>query len=372
MKSLFKYASLLVAAVMLSACGNDNGEGGNEGVGGKAFYMTTDKDVIQSDGTDAATIKVFLGDEDVTELATIYDKDDNEIDLDGGIFVASKDGEYKFWAAYGTHMTYDTKKDDNGLMTIRAISVAVPAVAEDPAPANTSFVRRTFLTQYTGNECGWCPNMISVIRELFADNTIPDKAVLAAVHSFSNADPAYIASPKVNSYPFMHIDFTSGFSPESGSAPLYAVVNSNAAQAAEAGISVNPILYQDKNLLVVRVSVKAAEDGNYRVGAWLLEDNIYAIQADNTGLADKSYNTHEHCVRLVDSKHDGEWTGKPLGTIKAGKTMEKTFVMDLKKAWKVEELHLAVIVSKEAKNGYAVCNAVDVPIDASTPFDYKK
>lgn len=375
MKNLFKYASLLLAAVMLSACGEENKEGGNEGVDDKEFYMVTDKDVIQSDGTDAATIRVFLGEEDVTALATIYDEDDNEINIDGGLFTATQDGEYKFWAAYGAYMTYDTKKDDNGLLTIRSISKAVPAVAEDPAPSNTSFVHRSFLIQYTGIQCGYCPYMIKIIKEMFADNTIPDKAVLAAVHSYQNGDPAYISAPAVNSYPYMHVNLTTGFTPDAGSAVLYSLVNSDVAADAAAGISVNPILYEEDQLLVVRVSVKAAEEGDYRVGAWLLEDNITGQQADYTGLKDDSFNTHENCVRRVDARYDGEWAGKPLGTIKAGKTVEKTFVMDLKltgsKAWNLEELHLAVVVAKEGKGAYTACNAVDVTLDAPTPFQYK-
>ena len=45
--------------------------------------------------------------------------------------------------------------------------------------------------------------------------------------------------------------------------------------------------------------------------------------------------------------------------------------MDIKSKWVVDELHLAVVVSKEGKSVYTACNAVDVPIDAPTPFQYK-
>lgn len=386
MKNIFRYASLLAAAVMLLACG---GEGGNEGTADRGLYMVTDKDVIQSDNTDAARIRVFLEDEDVTADAVIYDADDNVLNLDGGLFTASKDGEYKFWATYGTYSTYDEnkKEDDYGYMTITAISKSVPEVAEDPSPAKTSFVHRAFLVQYTGVTCGYCPYMIKIIHDMFEDNTIPEKAVLAAVHSFAKADPAYIASPKVNNYPFLQVDLTTGFSHTSGAAMLYSLVNSAIATDAAAGISVNPVLYDD-GTLVARVSVKAAQDGNYRVGAWLLEDNIFGTQADEGGLKklypEIDFNRHENCVRAIESRHDGSWAGKPLGIIKAGKTAEKTFVMNvkmepdlddegnvIKKEWVREELHLAVIVSKEGKNGFTVCNAVDVPIDAPTPFEYK-
>ena len=61
--------------------------------------------------------------------------------------------------------------------------------------------------------------------------------------------------------------------------------------------------------------------------------------------------------------------------MKAGEVLEKTFVMDVKKAWKTENLHLAVFASYGDKIGnkvnYSVCNVVDAPIDAPTPFEYK-
>ena len=376
MKSLFKYASLLAAAVMLLSCEKEN-NGQNEGgdtPGTGVFELVADKDVIQSNGTDASTLTVYLDGVDVTAESVIYNDAKEVVTLTDGKFRASADGEYKFWASYGTYTTFDKSQDDSGMITVRAISVAIPEVAEDPDSKNTSFVHRAFLTQYTGTGCGYCPYMIKIIRELMADNTIPGKAVLAAVHSYSNADPAYISAPRVNNYPYMHINLDKGFSHTQGSAPLYAEVNSIAASDAKAGISVNPVLYED-GTLVLKVSVKAAVDGEYRVGAWLLEDGIYGQQNDYDGVGDNSFNTHENCVRSIESRYDGEWAGKDLGAIKAGQTAEKTFVMDVKltgaKAWKVENLHLAMIVSSKEGSRYVVCNAIDCPIDAPTPFDYK-
>lgn len=376
MKVLFKYASLLAAAVMLFACGEENKQqgNGNEGVGTADFRLVADKDVIQSNGQDASTLTVYLDGKDVTSDAVIYNDKSEEVALTDGKFVATADGEYKFWAAYGTYSTFDKSKDDSGMITVKAISVAVPDAVEDPQASNTSFVHRAFLTQYTGTGCGYCPYMIKILRELMADQTIPNKAVLAAVHSYSNADPAYISAPKVNNYPYMHIDLATGFSHSQGSAPLYSQVNSIAASDAKAGISVNPKLYDD-GTLVLKVAVKAAQEGDYRVGAWLLEDDIYGQQSDYDDIGDESYNTHENCVRLIDSRYDGEWAGMPVGALKAGETGEKTFVMKLKltgsKPWKVENLHLAVIVSRGEKAGYAVCNAIDCPIDEPTPFEYR-
>ena len=89
MKNIFKIASLLAAAVMLFACEKVSSETGLE--------IVSDRDVIQSNGQDAATLRVLFRGQDVTDKATFYDEEDNPVTLQGGKFTASSEGEYKFW-----------------------------------------------------------------------------------------------------------------------------------------------------------------------------------------------------------------------------------------------------------------------------------
>ena len=374
MRNIFKIASLLAAAVMLFAC--DGLGDTNVDESGAALVLTADKDVIQADGKDAVTFKVMLGDKDVTAEAEIYDEDDALAVLTDGKFTATEVGEYKFYANYGTLTTYSKSSDDNGYYIVKAINVAVPAVAADDQPENTNFVHRTFLTQYTGTGCGYCPYMIKILKELMSTDYIPEKAVLAAVHSYGSGDPAYINAPRVSNYPYLTLDLVQGYSHSQGAESLKTLVDEYSAGSAKAGISVNPVYYKNENLLVVKVAVKAAEEGLFNVGAWLLEDGIVGQQSDYDNVGDDSYDIHENCVRIADSKYSGTWFGHPLGTLSKGGVAEKTFVMNLKSKWKVENLHLAVFVSHGVANGsrleYTVCNAVDVPIGAETRFEYAK
>lgn len=379
MRNIFKIASLLSAAVMLFSCGGENGDpNGGTDVTDAEIVIVSDKDVIQSNGKDVATIKVLVDGKDVTAEAEIYNDKNELMNLAGGQFVATKNGEYKFWATYGTYSTFDKKLDDNGLFTIKAISVPVPEAVEDPQPDKTSFEHRAFLVQYTGTGCGYCPYMIKILKELSAENVIPEKAVLAAVHAYNSNDPAFIAGPTVSNYPFLHLDLVNGFSHTQGKEALKGLVNQSVAGAAKAGVAVNSELYDD-GTLVLKVSVKAAVDGIFNVGAWLLQDNIFGVQTDKDLVGDASYNTHHNCVRITDSKYAGTYFGHPLGNLKAGETVHKTFVMNVKiDKWKVEDLddlHAAVFVSYGTKSGsrisYSVCNAIDCPIDEPTPFDYK-
>lgn len=376
MRNIFKIASLLFAAVMLFACEKD--PSGNEG---GELRIVTDNDVIQANGTDAATLKVMHGDKDVTAESQIFDENDNLMTLADGKFTTTEVGEFKFYANYGTLTTFNKSAVDNGLFTIKSINVPVPAAAADPEPANTSFVHRAFLTQYTGTGCGYCPYMIHQLRQLMNDEekTIPNKAVLAAAHSgYNQADPAAINAPQApgGSYPFLQVDLVNGYTHNTGINALYSLINNSIASSASAGISVSPVYYENEKTLVVKVAVKAAMTGIYNVGAWLLEDGIYGQQSDYDNVGDDSYDIHENCVRIADSSYKGTFFGHLLGEIKAGEVAEKTFVMNIKNKWKVENMHLAVFASQGVEQGsriaYTVCNAVDVPIDAPTSFEYVK
>ncbi len=379
MKNIFKIASLLAAAVMLFACDKEQTQNGGEGGGEGSLQIISDKDVIQANGQDAATVKVMFDGKDVTAESVLYDENDNEVILVDGKFTASAVGEYRFYANYGTITTFDKSADDNGLYVIKAIDVAVPTAAKDDEPENLSFVHRTFLTQYTGTGCGYCPYMIKQLRELMADKTIPEKAVLAAAHSgYNAADPAAINAPKApgGSYPFLQVDLAYGYTHNTGIKALYGLIDQSLSDPAKAGISVSPAYYEDKDVLVVKVAVKAAEDGIFNVGAWLLEDEIYGQQSDYDNVGDDSYDTHENCVRIADSKYKGTWFGYELGQLAKGEVAEKTFVMNIKDSWVVDNLKLAVFASYGEADGsrisYTVCNAVYAQIDTPTPFEYAK
>lgn len=373
MKNIFKIASLLAAAVVLFSCEKVESQG-------NGLELVSDKDVIQAGGKDAATLKVMYNGKDVTAESLIYDENDNEVVLADGKFTATEVGEYKFYADYGTMSTFNKGLDDNGLYVIKVIDVPVPVTVADPQPTGTMFVHRAFLTQYTGTACGYCPLMIRQVKELVADKIIPTRAVHASSHSgpFTTNDPAKIDNgpQSPGGYPYMHIDLVTGYTHTTGIGVLRTLIDKSIASIAKAGIAVSPAYYSDKDCLVVKVAVKAAVDGIFNVGAWLLEDGIYGAQSDYDNVGDDSYDIHENCVRIADSKYKGTWFGHELGNLSKGEVAEKTFIMNLKRSWEVENLHLAVFVSYGEQNGsrmqYAVCNAVDVPIDVPTPFEYVK
>ena len=160
-----------------------------------------------------------------------------------------------------------------------------------------------------------------------------------------------------------------------------------------AGIAVNSVATDDQ--IVAKVSVKAAQTGNYRVGLMLLEDNIVATSSQTQlgSGAEDWMNTHNSCVRYMDARDGKYYYGHQLGQIAKGESEDYVFILDLESIWDRgslkaeqngctwsprwvnEELHLAVFVTTSAavdKNEILyVSNVIDCPINGVTPFEYR-
>ena len=366
MRSILKFTSLLlVSAVMFLSC-DKTGDDTSLDAG---FQISSDKNVIQSNGTDFVTFTATLDDKDVTAETIFYLKE-TMTPLDGNKLTADKDGVYDVIASYGTFYTKEP-------VSVTAINIAVPEAAADPDASKTSFVHRAFLNQYTGTGCGYCPGMIRALRAAFEDEETKNMAVHAAIHSYETGDPAYISGPRAQGYPYMEIDmavsFTYNLDPDGKGGVLKKALQERVSAPAKVGISANPVL--NDNMLVVTVEVKAAETGEYNLGVWFMQDNVYGQQTDYLGIADNSFNYHENCVRSADSRYGNGYTGYPLGEIQAGKTAQRTFVLNIdKETWKLKDmndLHFAAFVTAKNGKSYQVVNVVDCPISAPTPYEYK-
>lgn len=368
---------LLMSALMLVSCNKTGGDDTNMDAG---FFVTHDKNVIQSNGEDVVTLSATLNGKDVTSETVFYIVDGKNLTpMTSNKFSTDKAGDYAFRASY---LTFNIEEP----VVITAINGPIPAAAVDPQPSKTSFVHRSLLMQYTGTGCGACPAMIRALRAAFADDETKNMAVHVAVHSFAAGDPAYISAPRTSSYPYASIDMSVGFNynmdPNATQGVLKSELLKLTEEPAKVGISANPLMVDDK--LVVTVSVKAAKEGDYRVGLWLLQDNVYGLQKDDIGIADASYNYHDNCVRNTNSIFENSYFGYPIGNLKAGQTADYTFVLDVEaEEWKLNDmsdLHFAVFVTTaktEVRQNTKVAslikleNVVDCKCNEPTPFEYK-
>lgn len=412
MKNLMKYASLLMAAVMLFSCqgtidpeqGGDNPDDptvkptpDNPKPEDLTLKISSDRNLVQTN-VDVATITVTLGEEVITEDVVIYDQDFNVVDMPDFKFTAKKAGDHVLWASYGTYNSEE--------ITIKAIDVPIPETPADPKPESTSFKARVLMTEFTTVGCTACPGMKTLVHNALADAAYADKVVLTACHpGLINAhpDPCYIHTTyddfcNSSGYPTMNMDMYYSFTNYTiAVSELQGMIDDlcSSKEQVAAGIAVNSSVDGDK--LLVKATVKAAEEGSYRVGAFLVEDGISAVQQGGT--AKDWMNTHDGVIRYIDSKYYNksgkeQYFGFSVGKLEKGKTADYVFDWDLDVIWSegalkgeqygnrywdefvMENLHLVVFVStvgtdSKGNQYYYVNNVIDCPINGMTPYEYR-
>lgn len=375
MKKIFRFASLLSAAVMLFAScegpvdgpvtpPNDEPEvPETEGT----LTLEVDKLIIQSNGTDASTFIVKFNGKAITEDVIIFDGANKPVDLGTSFkFTTAEAGDYTFYANYKTFIS--------NKVTVTAVTTQVPETPADPDPSSTSFVRKVLITKFTGAQCQFCPNATASLHKFFDEHELAGNAVKAEAHTFSSDDPAYFGDSfySVSTFPTICVDWSVLTVNVDYNTLSSVVAERYEAEDAKVGISVNSVC--ENGALTFKVCVKAAETGQYRVGAWLLEDKIKGQQKGApVGEENSWYHEFNDCIRIADSKSGTSYAGLKLGDIEAGKTAEKMFTWTLEDGWKVENLKLCVFVSVPDEKGYSyiVNNVITAPINGVTPFEYK-
>ena len=386
MKKLLMFSTLLLAVMAMVSC-NPSGED-DQIVAGK-LQLSADRSYIQVNTDEAVTLTAVCDDVDVTDQTVFYL---GTTPLDGPVFAPKEIGVYKIWASYGT--------ENSNEITVTAISVPVPETPEDTKPESTSFVPRILLSQFTGTGCGNCPRMMKLLHGdegatgVLHDSEVGGSIVWVAVHSYDINDLAYYNGAYATklgctSYPCGNVDYavTTDFSGVVDYNTVQGLKDNlikpqlEAKKASVCGISVNSSLADGQ--IVMKATVKAAEENIYRIGAMLLQDGIKDTQSG----ADKTWmNTHNACVRYIDAAGTNYY-GHELGTIQSGKTAEHLFIWDLETVWaemsgdiywdnkpvflEGSDLRLVVfVVSVNSKGNYYINNVVEAPVDGMVQFDY--
>lgn len=293
-------------------------------------------------------------------------------------FQTTTEGSHSFWASYKTQISPK--------ITIVAISARIPDLPEDSG-GNYDFARRVLINQFTGNGCQYCPRVISMLRNFAANPVNEDKYVLAACHTYNGDDPAYLSvgidkAMGVTGYPSLRFDLKSkstisqtlnGFTED--------FIEEYESETAKAGVAVATVT--DGDIFVVKTRIKVAEDGEYRIAVWLLEDGITAVQNNGTGISG-DFNTHNNCVRMVTGKNGNmDYTGISY-KLKAGDTKEHIAIFDVAEFEKdkkkeqikpvVENCHAVVLVCTDPNGSgkFSVNTAADCPANGTVAFKYNK
>lgn len=380
-KNFFRFASLLSAVMLFAAC--DGAMEASEGTEGGAsadssLELSADKLIVSSltEEADYVVFTAMFDGKPVTEGVSFYDKSGTPLTLDNFTFSTAKAGEYTFWANYKTF--------NSNLVTITAVPTVVPSTPVDDYPQRTDFNRKALMIKFTGQGCGACPAAIDAVHSFYETSDLASRAVIAEAHTFgATADPAELKGfYGVESFPTLVVDWVSYTSSVTKSG-IERMLKDRLLDAdggfslAKAGISVNS-RYAD-GVLAFKVCVKAAETGQYRIGAWLLEDGI---RGNQTGGTKDYHNIYDNCIRIADSKSTNtNYTGLKLGAVEAGKVAEKMFVWNFDEYkddgyswnndWNPENMKLCVFVSAKGKlEDYTVNNVVIAPVNGELRYDY--
>ncbi len=369
--------------ITVSSSANDGGEGGDVETG---LAVTLSTSIIKANGVDSATVTVTYNGKvipiDDPDLL-FFDKITGKVIDNFDVYTTTTEGEFVFYVAYKTNNT------KNAPTLIRAYNVDIPSRVADPKPSSTSFKHRSMLWQFTGTGCSKCPAMISAIKALMEDEGYASQVVHTAIHTYKSGDICNPINPShrlwagpgdfndtfgVSGWPYMLVDAYLGAS--QSTAMIKDRVDRMLATPAKAGIAANVSI--DGNILVIRATVKAAEAGPFRIGAWVLEDGIMADQEGAGVIA------HENAVRIGDSKVSSyDVLGHKLGSLNKGDYADHLFVIDLSTTdsgglgiMNRDNCHLVLFTvttdSGTDTGTLYVTNAIDIPLaNGEYTYDYE-
>ena len=388
MKTLKFLAIFCLGALLFTSC--DPNQEGPEG-GKKSLILVADKTTIYDNGEDGATFTLYYDGMIVDSGYDLYIGVGDEM-IAGNSFYSTTQGTFEVWAAYGTLISNTVN------INVVATPPAAPAAPEDTNPSKTNFVRRVLLTQFTGTGCGYCPLMMNALHQILTSPVYSDQIVLAAAHLYNENDPAYLLEAQtldnahgVSGFPSVYSDLNKAGYGDATFASLKSCID--AAQdrvTVKGGIAVSSEYHAEEEYIVLNATVKAKETTEFRIGAWLLEDNIYGKQnvyADpykTTGeliqpLEGVDFNNHNNCIRLADSKATNtDFSGFSLGVIEAGQTASREFAFKLKTngngsltKWNHDNLRVIVFITTKEGSKWLVNNVVKCPKDGSVDFEYE-
>lgn len=261
------------------------------------------------------------------------------------------------------------------------VEVELPA---DPYPSATDFSHRNLIMDHTGTQCQYCPLMVMAIDELSADATYADNFTVAAVHSYYNDPMATSLTREITNvyannmgYPYATINLKK--TGHSATTNVKAIADKLRADMAADNAAVTPAGVSsaarlEGNTLKLTLAAKAAVNGEYRVGAIVLESGIKATQVNGVPeiTGDRDFNTHNNVVRtLVGRDTDGEFSGISLGMLSAGQAQWTSQSVKFESSWKLENCRLLIYVSQLINGKYVCVNSAYAPINGDFAFEYK-
>lgn len=371
MRNIF-ISLLCIICIITSGCTGNLGEDSAE-----KLVLSSTKSIIEADGNDETLFTVKIGENDVTNEAQIFK---NSEEYDKTSFSTTESGKYSFSAVY--------EGLESDKLTVEAVNTS--SDIKWPADSNeelfADFKKRIVLLDITSTSCLNCPYVLGGIIEY--QKAYPEQIIPVAIHF--DDEMKNDASVQMNSW----------FSPDKASAP-WGIFNLNkdmnfsnpgSVEKTKELIQTNVSLLRnapaatnisvvttasDVRGVTVNAKVKVGQAGQYKVIAWLLEDNIHVNsqqQEPESGLVEKyDLNSHKHVLQMSSTEREyGDFleSGKKFNKGDYG-YFEHTFDVKNSKIHTLSNCYVVLAVLS-AEGNAGVDNAVVCPLNSSIPFEYEK
>lgn len=254
------------------------------------------------------------------------------------------------------------------------------------------FNHRLLVIDHTGMNCGYCPIAMDRLHALANyskaefDFSSYYNEVTCHGGSFASNDPAYsLAAATVDAYyrrnnivtgyPTIAINFNDGAVDRGDTDRAFVeyymsdtFTTYRKTTGADVGIAASSSV--DSSSLTIDIEVAAVKTNDYKVTAWVLENNISA--PNQNGASSSLHRVYHHALRAIGGKYSKtNLTGDSLGTIEAGQKATKSFTISLDSGWNKSNLEVLVIVSAPKSNGdYEIVNTALCPANGLRDYEY--
>ena len=364
MKTLKSLLMLGIAALLFGGCSNESDDNNK-------FTLTASRSEIMAN-VEYSQLSVKLGKKELSaEEFVLYNEKGQVVNLPNLRFTSDTPGSYSFQAY---HPTLNVMSDRVKIRVIKEIEFAeAPA---DEQPSNLNFTRAAMYIRFTGTNCGACPILASRLQSVLPE--YEGRIYECTIHQYNSDDPAFLASPQlgavmgVDGYPYSVMDLNKQECASGTVSSNYIKQLFNNALSrveARAAIAASTRFDEEAQAVAVTVKIKANTPGEYRVGAWLLEDDVYGQQV---GTTNKDLYFHDNCTRVVDSHNfASDYSGHSIGSLNSGEYGDKRFVFSIDDMWNVDNCHIAIFVSSKEGDKFFVNNIIDIPVkNGSVKFKY--